>query len=358
MTIDQGQLTRRVLCAAAVGMLALTGCGGNGESGSAPGEPTTTVATTAASTTTSTAPDPVGEECDADDVFAVVDEKLRLARLTPGSPWDTDSERAAFTDRTLTADEFRELQGLDCAVRAVQRTDGGGERLLLAAWTAPRITFVVQATDGPDAPYTPDAVFQLLIEQPRGEHLEGPYRPNREQRDTYAATLSGGETIVISAFDYSIGATAKHWQAGVERTTEEDEAQFVTLDSERHGIDNLRAAGARNVGIAELPETGSEVGSLQFVTPTGQIGEARVAPPGWFEPSTEWHQRPVTTEEIGRTVVYVSESGPPDDADILTYDIAHFSFACDDYVWQVITGFGTTGELRTFVTDLVETLGC
>lgn len=355
MTIEP-RVRDRVLCATAVGILALAGCGG-GDGDTATEQATTTAVAATSSSTTSTTPDPV-DECTPDDVFGVVEEKLGLARLSPGSAWDTDSEGAAFTDRTLTANEFRDLQGLDCAVRAVQRTDGGDERLLLAAWTAPRITFVVQATDGPDTPYQPDAVFQLLIEQPRGEHLEGPYRPNREQRDTYAATLSGGETIVISAFDYSIGATAKHWQAGVERPTEEDGEQYVTLDAERHGIDNLRAAGARNVDIAELPEIGSEVGALQFVSSTGQIAEARIAPPGWFDPSTEWHQRPVTTEEIGRTVVYVSESGPPDDADILTYDIAHFSFTCGDYVWQVITGFGTTDELRTFVTDLVERLDC
>lgn len=350
------RVRNRVLCATAVGILALAGCGGGDADTATEGTTNTTVAATSTSTT-STAPEPV-DECSPDDVFGVVDEKLGLARLAPGSAWDTDAEGAAFTDRTLAADEFRDLQGLDCAVRAVQRTDGGGERLLLAGWTGPRITFVVQATDGPDTPYQPDAVFDLVIEQPRGEHLEGPYRANREQRDTFAATLSGGETIVISVFDYSIGATAKHWQASVERPAEEDQEQLITLDAERYGIDNLRAAGARNVGIAELPEIGSEVGALQFVTPAGQIGEARVAPPGWFDPSTEWHQRPVSTEEIGRTEVYVSESGPPDDADILTYDIAHFSFTCDDYVWQVITGFGTTDELRTFVTDLVETLGC
>jgi hypothetical protein len=294
--------------------------------------------------------------CDVDELLVVVEEKLRLARLDPGGEWDPDTVGAAFAERTGPAEDFADLQGLDCAHGAVQRTDAGGERLLVAAWTEPRFTFVVQATDAPSSPYEPAAQFDLLIEWTRGEHLEGPHRPNREVRGTWAATMAGGETIVISAYDYSIGATAKHWQAGIEPPDDED--GYVTLEAERHGIERLRAAGARNVSIAELPEVGSEIGYVQGVTPSGQIIEARVAPPGWIDPSTEWHGRPVTVEQIGGVEVHVSEAGPPDDADILTYDVAHLSFDCGGHTWQVITGFGTTDELAAFVAELIEASAC
>jgi hypothetical protein len=329
----------------AVVVLPLVACGDDAEA------PSDTTTTTAAPTTVSTEV----PECDLDELYEVVDETLALARLEPGGEWDLDTDDSVFADRTVTAEAFVDHLALDCAVRAVQRTGAGGERLLLAAWTGPRVTFVAQATDAPTAPYEPVAMWDVSIEHVRGEYFEGPFRPNRDDRTTWAATLEGGESIIVHARDYPAGPVAKDWLDGL---VFQEPEEYVSLDSERFGIDALRAAGARNVDLSELPEPGSEIGNLQFVTPLGLVGEARVAPIGWIDPTTEWHGRPVTTERFDGIEVHVSESGPPDDADILTYSVAHFTFECGEHVWHVMTGYGTTGELREFVTTLVDSLTC
>jgi hypothetical protein len=315
-------------------------------------EPPATTTTTDPTTTTTTAvPD-----CTPEDVLAEVDATIAQVRLAAGGEWTLDPVGTAFDDRTLDAESFRQLLALDCAIRAGQTTAGGDERLLLAAWTGERLAFVVQATDKPSTPYALDATFELLIEQPRGEYFAGPHRANRDIRTVWAGTLSGGETVVISADDYSEGATAKAWQAGFERGgTGED---MMTLESERFGFDALVAAGARSVGLAQPAESGSEEGTLTFITPSGQINLAAVAPVGWFDPAYPWHQREVTEEEVGGTTLYISEAGPPDDADVLTYDVAHVSFDCGDWVWHLMTGFGTTEELRDWTVGFIETLDC
>lgn len=310
-----------------------------------------TTTTTTEGTTTTSVPD-----CTPDAVFAEVDATITEVRLAAGGEWSLDTDEAAFADRTLDAESFRDLLALDCSLRASQSTAAGAERLVLAAWTGERLAFVVQATDGPSAPYAAEATFELLIEQPRGEFFQGPYRPNRDIRAVWAGTLSGGETVVVSANDYSEGATAKAWQAGFERGGSGED--LMTLESERFGFDALVAGGARNVGLAQPAESGSEEGTLSFVTPTGQINLAAVAPIGWFDPAYPWHQREVTEEDVDGTTLYISEAGPPDDADALTYDVAHVSFECGDWVWHLMTGFGTTEELRDWTVGFIDTLDC
>jgi hypothetical protein len=295
-----------------------------------------------------------GPLCEPGEVLAVADEILVLVRLDAGGDWTLDGE-SSFSERTADPVAYAALLGLDCGLAAVQRTDTGAERLLLAAWTGARIAFTVQATDGPSTPYERAAMWDVSIEHVPGEYFEGPFRPNRDDRTTWATTLEGGETMVVHARSYPAGPAAKDWLAGLGFPEPEE---YVSLPAERFGIDSLRAAGARNVDVAELPETGSEIGYLQFVTPLGLVGETRVAPTGWIDVMTEWHGRPVSTERIGEIEVYVSEAGPPDDADILTYDVAHISFECGDHAWQVITAYGTTEELRAFVVELVESLTC
>ena len=234
-----------------------------------------------------------------------------------------------------------------------QTTDAGAERLLLAAWTGERIVFVLQASDGPATPFQEAATFDLLFVQPRGQYFAGPYRANRDIRTIWAATLDEGASVVIFAHDYSAGAAAKTWQEGFE-TSGEDE--YVTLDSERYGMEKLRASGARNVSIAELPEIGSPIGTLQFVTPAGLAVVTRVAPVGMIDPTTEWHQQPVTSEDVAGATVYLSVAGPPDDLDALTYDIAHATFDCGEWTWHVQTGFGTPEELMDWVRSFIPSL--
>lgn len=332
-------------------LVALGGCGDDDDdAGTTTTTQTTTTTTTESTTTTTEAP-----ACSVDEVLAEVDATLELVGLAPGGDWSEATDGVPFAERTVPPETFRDDLGLDCAIERHQTTDTGADRLLLAAWTGPRISFVVRATDPPARPFQQIARFDLLFAQPDGEYFAGPHRPNRDLRTIWAATMPDGESFVLFAHDYSAGAVAKTWQEGFE-TSGEDE--FITLDSERYGIERLRAAGARNVSIAEMPEIGSPIGTIQLVTPPGQLIVTRVAPIGIIDPTTEWHQRPVTSEEVEGVTVYLSVAGPPDDADILTYDIAHATFDCGDWTWHVTTGFGTPEELMDWVRSFIPTLDC
>lgn len=310
----------------------------------------TTTSTAKVTTTTTAAPD-----CTVDPVLVEADATLELVGLVPGGDWVADSKGSPFAERTVSPDQYRKDLALDCRTEMSQTTDAGAERLLLAAWTGERIVFVLQATDAPKTPFQTQAVFDLLLDQPTGQYFAGPYRANRDDQTTWAGTLDGGDSVVIFAHDYAAGPVAKTWQEGFETSGEDD---YVTLDSERYGMERLRAAGARNVSIAELPETGSPIGTLQFVTPLGQGITTRVAPTGIIDPTTEWHQRPVTSEEVDGVTVYLSVAGPPDDDNILTYDVAHMTFDCGTWTWHVMTEIGTPAELEAWVQSFIPTLHC
>jgi len=331
---------------------ALVALGGCGDDDDAAGTTTTSESTTTTEATTTTTEAPA---CAVDEVLAEADATVQLVGLAPGSEWTEATPGVAFAERTVSPEQYREDLALDCGAEMAQATDAGAERLLLAAWTGERIVFVLQATDAPSTPFQEAATFDLLLAQPRGQYFAGPYRANRDIRTIWAATLGQGESIVIFAHDYSAGAAAKTWQEGFE-TSGDDE--YVTLDSERYGMQKLRAAGARNVSIAELPEIGSPIGTLQFVTPLGLAVVTRVAPVGMIDPTTEWHQRPVTSEEVEGVTVYLSVAGPPDDLDALTYDIAHATFDCGEWTWHVQIGFGTPEELMDWVRSFIPTLDC
>ena len=349
---------RVVVVLAAVLALLAAGCSDDGEpSDDAAPDTTTTSTTLAPSSSTSpstTAPEP---DCEPGPVLTEVDEALDQVRLGAGGGWEVGGDATTrFDERTVTAEEQRESLGLDCALRAAQTTDDGGERLVLASWTGDRVTFVVQASDPPSEPFQQTSRFDLLISRPLGEMFVGPYRPNRDIQTIWAGTIEDGSSVVVSSRDYPEGAVAKTWQAGFEVPGDDE---FVTLDAERYGMERLREAGARNVSIAELPEVDSEIGSIQLVTPTGQVVITRVAPLGWIDPTYEWHQRPIDTEDVDGVTLHISEAGPPDDDDILTFDVAHIAFECGDWVWHVTTGYGTTDELREFVaSDLLGVLDC
>jgi hypothetical protein len=134
---------------------------------------------------------------------------------------------------------------------------------------------------------------------------------------------------------------------------------YIHLDAERWGIEQLESAGVGDVSIAEEAVFGSDVGSLHGVTRDGQVIEVRLAPTGWFDPATDWHQTGVVEElDVDGVTVYLSEAGPPDDSDPLTFDVAHLSFECGDWVWQVVAGYGTTEELQVVVEELIGEMAC
>ena len=101
----------------------------------------------------------------------ILDDKIALARLSPGREWTDLTAGVAFDNRTNSADEYAARLAFECALRLAQTTDDGAERLALVAWNARRHAVVVQATDAPSEPFRRDARFQLYLEQPFGEFL-------------------------------------------------------------------------------------------------------------------------------------------------------------------------------------------
>lgn len=292
--------------------------------------------------TTTTAPE---RDCDEATAYEIADEAIAAARLAPGGEWSTDTEGSRFVERTRTAEELRSQLALDCGVRAVQTTAGGDERLLLAAWTGDRAAFVVQASDAPSEPYAPEAIVTIVTEDPRGEFL-------RDDRSLWAARLEGGETLVLGHLDYSLGATAKAWQTAVPPLLDAE----PTIEAERYAIETLEAAGQRNVAVAEPAEVGSEAGAVMFVSPTGQILVADVAPEDWIDPmSPRYLGGPSTTSTIAGVDVRVTEAGPDD----LAPAGAELGWWCGEWGWILQPPLnGTADEMLDVARAVVESAGC
>lgn len=331
----------RVVTVAVAVALAVAGCGDDdGDDGAVGLTPTATETPSpepAATPTAEPEPTPAPEpDCELDDAYTVADEAVADGRLAPGGQWSTGTAAVAFDERTTTGEDFARRLGLDCGVKAAQRTDDGGERLLIAAWTGPRFAYVVQATDEPSTPYSPDATVTFLFEAPRGEFL-------RDGQLLWGARAEGGETILIGHLDYSLGATAKSWQAGLEDPPDPD----PDLESERHAIAVLEASGARNVSLAQPAEFGSEQGYVQFVSPTGQLNVVDVAPQGWFDPlQPRYNSGETRVIDVEGIEVRVTEKGPDDEWAIA----GELGFACGDHVWIIQPPFnGTTAEMVEMV---------
>lgn len=301
---------------------------------------TTTLPTT---TTTTTVPEP---ECDAGDVLATVDAATASARLAPGGDWLTDTAGIRFAERTATGDEFADRLGLDCGLTAGQAI-GDDERLVIMAWTGPRIAWVIQTTEVPSMPYAHQATVTVLIDVTEGEFLDG------DRRALWAGTFDSGETFVIGHVDYNLGAAAKDWIAGPRTPIDEE----INLKAEQHGVDTLAAAGMRNIGIAQPPEIGSEEGYLQFVSPTGQISVAVIGPDGWFNPlEPRYFSGPTRVETISGVDIRVTEPGPADGENAIGADVG---FACGDFVWLLEPPFnGDTDEMLASASAIVGTAQC
>jgi len=346
----------------AVAMLVATACSGGAES--SPGSTTafitttsitpttvttssvTTTVTTSSTTTSVTTSSTVAiDACAEKTAFDVADRVVRLARLSPEGEWDIATESNPFFGRTNSAEEFAARLSLDCAVEAAQVGSAGNERLLLAAWTGPRMAFVVQAEDQPATPFRNDAMVTVITEEPRGEFL-------LDDRTIWGATLEHGETIVIGHVDYSLGATAKAWQSAVPSPPNGE----PTLEAESVAIQYLEAAGARNVGIAQFAEFGSVEGLVMFVTPSGQIGIVDVAPRGAIEPMTSRYLTgPTRVVGIGDLDVRITEPGVDD-----IYAIAgEIGWWCNDFGWIMEPPLnGTIEEMIDMVSSLVVENDC
>jgi hypothetical protein len=281
----------------------------------------------------------VPSDCDVDGLLTIVDETIALARLAQGGAWSFDTVGVVFDDRTNDGEEFRDRLGLDCHVRAAQRTPQGAERLLLGAWTGDRAGYSIQATDGPSTPYAPQQRFQLLFEQPRGEWLVNQF--------IWAGTLEGGETVILGAHDRGIGAVAKDWQA----LPRWDDIE-VSNRTEQHVIDALLHAGARNVSPGEPAQPGSDLAQIQFVTPRGLQLVATVAPSGAFEPDEGFLEGETSVVNLSGTDVWLTRASPGSSA------VASVAWACGNYVWFIDSWWGSVEELVEWTGVVISTIAC
>lgn len=311
--------------------------------------PTVAATTTAPSTSTTTPPTtpspsttPPAGACDVVTATGLLDATVAMARLAAGGEWTDDAPGGAFDERTDTAAEFGRMTGYDCARRLEQRSSAGAERLALISWNDLRHSIVVQATDAPSEPYAGEARFQLFIEQPDGEWLV--------DQSVWAATMSGGETIIVAVHDASIGLTAKSWQAAVPPF----EDLPVTLAAERYGIDALRAAGARLVSVAEPASFGWEIGAIQFHTPLALAALADVGPTTVFDPMV-----PIVADGTSSThEVDDIELRVTTGLELDMFVLHEVGFRCGDFGWRLTSTYGTPGELLDFAATLVRSIGC
>jgi hypothetical protein len=341
--------------------LVMGGCGDDTES-SPPSSSTSTPSTTAplttppssststtagpistTTTTTTTLPAPV---CESDGALAVVAEAIAAARLPETAEWPSDPAASPFAERTTTADEYAARLGLDCGL-LVAADDGGRERLAIVAWTGPRMAYAIQSTDTPTEPYRPEAFVRNPVTEERGEFLA-------DDMTLWAATATDGESILLGHVDFSLGAASKDWDAAPRMPFEEE----INLPSEQHAIDALHEAGMRKVGIAQPPEIGSEEGYAQFVSPSGQISVADVAPTGWFDPMLpRYYLGETSIQAIDGVDVRVTLANPDDNLGFTR--AAEVAFACDDYVWILEPPFnGTMDEMIDTATAIVNTEEC
>jgi len=159
----------------------------------------------------------------------------------------------------------------DCGVRLVQ--GGDTDRLALVVWNAHRHAFVIQAADAPSTSYGTAIRFQLFIEQPYGEWLQ--------DQEVWAATMAGGESIVVGTSDDSTALTAKSWQSTVPAFDDLP----ITIESEGYGIEALVTAGARNAAVAEPASYDSTIGTIHFRTPYALTAYAVIGPVDSFDPA-------------------------------------------------------------------------
>lgn len=328
----------RVLALLLLLLLLVAGCSGAGPAATtgapitiAP-PPSTSSTTTLADSTTA----PVGP-CDPEDLLDKVNASVVAARLPEvGDQWIEGPGDSEFAARTTPPNEFAGTHAFDCALVAAHASPDT-DRLLLAAWTGDRMAWVIQATDQPVTPYDTAVRVDLLAEQPWGEWVD---------TDVWAVTLSTGNTVIIGTVDYSLGATAKSWLVWFP----EPPGPPPRIASEQYAWPRLEAAGARNVGIAEPSDT--QVASLAFSTPLGNVMVATVGPLADFDPTAGYLSGQQSIETFEGVEVQITLAGP----DQLT--LADAAFSCDPWGWRIEASMGTVDELRGFLELLLPVLEC
>jgi hypothetical protein len=161
--------------------------------------------------------------------------------------------------------------------------------------------------------------------------------------------MTGGESIVIGARDYSIAIAAKSWQ--VQAPDLQDLP--VTNAAEQHTIDNLRAVGARNVAVAEPAWPGWQIGSIMFQSPHALGAIATVGPTTDFDPMVPITSDGETTLHDIDGVVVRTTIGTE-----LGSELYEAGFVCGGYGWRLEAILGSPAELIELSELLIESQSC
>lgn len=270
--------------------------------------------------------------------IGALDEATASARLaTVDDPWTTDVTGSLYVDAVVEPEAFAAALGFKCSLRVVQGVGSGFERLGLMAWTGERMGYVVLAIEQPSTPYEESVRFDLLFEQPWGEWVAD---------DIWAVSISTGDSVVIGARDYFHGPVAKSFLIAFP----EPPGATPEIPAEEYAIGALEDARMTNVGIAEPSDT--EVGSIAFTTPLGNVMIATVGPITVFDPSAGYLTGDTAVTVVEGIGVQTVLPGPDQ------LGVADVSFVCGDYGWRIESSLGSPAEPLAVATDLIVTLGC
>jgi hypothetical protein len=317
--------------------VAVVGCSvgdsvGTSSTSSVPSTTSTAPVTTSAIVTTTTL------ACDPAVATGAFDMATSAARLPSlEDPWTTDTNDSVYAEAVVEPEDFAATLGLRCSLRAVQGVGTGHEWLGLAAWTGERMGYVVLAVDRPTTPYDEAVRFDLLFEQPWGEWVAD---------NVWAVTISSGDTVIVGVKDYFIGAVAKSFLVAFP----EPPGAPPEVPAEEYAIAALEDAGMVNVGIAEQSDT--EVGSIAFTTPLGNVMIATVGPTASFDPFTGYLTGETTVTDVEGIEVQTTLAGPDQ------FGVADVAFVCSDYGWRIESTLGSPDEPLEVATELIVTLGC
>ena len=257
--------------------------------------------------------------------------------MTVDDTWVADTSGSVYVDAVVEAEAFADSLGLRCSSRMVQGVGTDHERLGIAAWTGERMGYVVLALDHPSSPYDEAVRFDLLFEQPWGEWVAD---------DVWAVTVSSGDTVIVGVSDYFIGAVAKSFLVAFP----EPPGAEPEIPAEEYAIAALEDAGMANVGIAEPSDT--DVASIVFTTPLGNVMIATVGPTASFDPFMGYLTGESTLTVVAGIEVEITLAGPDQ------FGVADAAFVCGEYGWRIESSLGSPDEPLDVAVGLIGALGC
>ena len=284
------------------------------------------------------------QACDPGPIAIMATEALALARLTPEAAWEVSPDGGVFGPRTTDPEVLARTLGFDCAWQATQNI-AGKERLVVAAWTGDRVGMVIQTSDGPTEPYRNDQTVDIMFAAPEGEKLAD---------DSWAVTLPGGGSLILLTKNTgNFGWLAKSWLTEYVFVPDDNSGQAAAGQTtiEKMSIQALRAAGGRNVQVAE-PAHGGSLASLYLVAPSGGTLWVTVGPNDSFDPFAHLPRGTVFYDTIDETLVQLIDPAPE------SFPTSAGAFRCNDFGWAIDAAESEITDTRQFIAGLIREIKC